>query len=90
MGRERKVNWVLDRDRLMQKIIDCYSVRLYERQMKEEINESTADKIMYAYEKRLRDMEDAELLNEADLFMDSCLDYFYVYDGDSCEPYEDD
>lgn len=76
ISKKDKVFERLNCDKLAEKLIDSFSVKLFEKQMTEELNEKEADNIMFLFERKIRNASSQELLDEADILGIDIYDFF--------------
>jgi len=73
--KNKNVN-VLNRDKLSEKIIDIYSVDVFEQKLREEISEELADNLVYAFERMTENLNNEELLDLAEQYNIDIKEYF--------------
>ena len=73
--KNKNVN-VLNRDKLSEKIIDIYSVDVFEQKLREEISEELADNLIYAFERMTENLNNEELLDLAEQYNIDIKEYF--------------
>ena len=73
--KNKNVN-ILDRDKLSEKIIDIYSVDVFEQKLREEISEELADNLIYAFERMTENLNNEELLDLAEQYNIDIKEYF--------------
>ena len=73
--KNKNVN-ILNRDKLSEKIIDIYSVDVFEQKLREEISEELADNLIYAFERMTENLNNEELLDLAEQYNIDIKEYF--------------